>query len=202
MKKIFNINQWLKYIDWAILGFLIFLFGCIAWIVLQTLVHSGWHIEFSVDGIKGMQRFWLEYKSLVIMFGYTLTLFIASHNLSKYVDSETVNALARLRELLNTPEKKRIHSYLMSDKTPIIGRLDKGNVDYSCHHSNVEVLDYLGTIELGIIMRERGVITPKEFESQFGYRIENIWQDEQIVRHIMENRDYYEYLLKTLKKKK
>ena len=192
-------SKLLKYIDLALLGFSTILFVCIIWIGLHALILDGWGVSITMGGVKGMQRFWLEYKPLVVAFGYTLTLFIASHNLAKYIDAETVNALARLREMLNSPEKKIIHNYLLDedDKNLIIPEIDKTTNDDCCEFSNVEIFDYLGIIELGVIMRERGVITSKEFESQFGYRVENIWRNREIVRHIMANKEYYEHLLKT-----
>lgn len=39
--------------------------------------------------------------------GALLTLWIASYQLAKYIDVETINSLAQLREMLNSEEKKK-----------------------------------------------------------------------------------------------
>ena len=200
MKKI-DLNKVITIIDYALFFVSASLLCCIIVIVMQTILGDGWIIKFSIDGIKGMQQFWSEYKPIITTFGFTLTLFIANHNLSKYLDIETANALSKLRKLLNTDEKKKIHYYLLDkdDKKLIIPEIDKKEDDACCKFSNVELFDYLGTIELGIIMRERGIISKKEFESQFGYRVENLWKNEAIVKHIMKHKKYYEYFLKSIK---
>ena len=60
--------------------------------------------------------------------------------------------------------------------------------------SNAEFFDYIGTIELGAIMVRRGVISVDEFYNQFGYRVENIWANEGVKKHISNNKSYYKDL--------
>lgn len=57
--------------------------------------------------------------------GALLTLWIASYQLAKYIDVETINSLAQLREMLNSEEKKKIHTALFDpeDKEPILPEL-------------------------------------------------------------------------------
>lgn len=139
-----------------------------------------------------MLNFWSEYKPLFSVLGTCLTLLIISTNLRKYIDVETVKTLGILRERFQGEEKMKIHDTLLDndDKKTIIEDL-----------SNVEILDYLGTLELGAIMLDRCVITKDEFCQQFGYRVENIRNNREIMKHIEENKQYYKYLLKLLKGK-
>lgn len=196
-----NRNGIIKWTNRVLFLLVAFLLTCILVIALGTLFTTKVEFQPSIEGVRGMLQFWAEYTPLIKAFGYTLTLYIASYNLSKYLDIETANALSKLRKLLNTDEKKKIHYYLLDkdDKKLIIPEIDKKEDDACCKFSNVELFDYLGTIELGIIMRERGIISNEEFESQFGYRVENLWKNEAIVKHIMKHKKYYEYFLKSIK---
>ena len=59
--------------------------------------------------------------------------------------------------------------------------------EYRCDNKmpeNLDVFNYLGTIELGAIMLQRGVISFDEFYNQFGYRVINIANNEQLMAHI------------------
>ena len=59
------------------------------------------------------------------------------------------------------------------------------------------LFNYLGTIELGSIMLQKGIITFDEFFNQFGYRVQNIANCDEIMEHVRSdsNKDYYENLL-------
>lgn len=94
-----------------------------------------------------------------------MTLWIASYQLAKYIDVETINSLAQLREMLNSEEKKKIHTALFDpeDKEPILPELQSKNPDRTMDFSNAEFFDYIGTIELGAIMVRRGVISILNF---------------------------------------
>ena len=115
-----------------------------------------------------------------------MTLWIASYQLAKYIDVETINSLAQLREMLNSEEKKKIHTALFDpeDKEPILPELQSKNPDRTMDFSNAEFFDYI----------RRGVISVDEFYNQFGYRVENIWANEGVKKHISNNKSYYKDL--------
>ena len=197
-----DMNKVIKWINWGLLGFAVFLLACIAIIVLGTLFTTEIRLQPSIDGIKNMLNFWAEYAALIKLSGYTLTLLIASYNLSKYLDIETANALSKLRKMLNSTEKKKIHYYLLDDedKNAILPEIDKAG-ELNCELSNVELLDYIGIIELGAIMLKRKIITTDEFYNQFGYRAENLWKNNSVKEHIKKYpRSYkdFNYIVKQL----
>ena len=107
-------------------------------------------------------------------FATALSLWIVLYNLKKYIDVETVVLLGNLRGALNSKEKKVISNYLLpypEKNNPIIPELERHPYDKKENcilRSNVELYDYLGTIELGAIMLHRKTITMKEFNNQFG----------------------------------
>lgn len=59
------------------------------------------------------------------------------------------------------------------------------------------LFNYLGTIELGSIMLQKGIITFDEFFNQFGYRVQNIANCPALMEHVRSdgNKDYYDNLL-------
>lgn len=62
---------------------------------------------------------------------------------------------------------------------------------------DAKLFNYLGTIELGSIMLQKRIITFDEFFNQFGYRVQNIANSEEIMAHVRSdtNKDYYDNLL-------
>lgn len=126
---------------------------------------------------------------IVKAIGVLLSFFVAAITLKKTIDIQTVNSLAKLRELLNTKEKKEIHERLI-------------NKPYYTTEIGVEELDYIGTIELGAIMHRKGIINDVELYNQFGYRVENI-VNSSLLKKISEDSKYYEdfiYIKKIIEK--
>ena len=121
-----------------------------------------------------------------------MTLYIASIQFRKHLDVQAINALSDLRTKLNTDNKKVIHNYLLpfDDKSVVLAKIDR-QADDKIEFSNLELFDYLGTIELGAIMLKREVITIEEFYNQFGYRVENLVSNADVLEHIYKNREYY-----------
>lgn len=151
---------------------------------------------------------WLDYKFWTTTFVVCLTLWVISYNLKKFLDIETVKALGNLRTKLNDEKKKDIHYFLLPDcdKKSVIScdTKDKNEVK-QLTIDNVDLFDYLGTIELGAIMVRRGAITLDEFYNQFGYRVQNIMRNPEIFKHLYNSADYYNdlrYIVRLLMKEK
>ena len=160
-------------------------------LLLEPFFHGGWKIELSSEAVKGMIDYWDGYAPLITIFGAILTLYIASVQFKKHIDVQAVAALSDLRTKLNTDEKKRIHDFLLPlDNKVVLAQIDRNNEE-KVDLSNIELFDYLGTIELGAIMLKRDIITIDEFYNQFGYRVENLVNNADVLKHILENREYY-----------
>lgn len=69
-----------------------------------------------------------------------------------------------------------------------------GNTDFD----SADVLDYLGTVELGYLMYRRRLITLDEFWNQFGYRLEYLLENQGVVDHINNNYLYYENMIQII----
>lgn len=178
----------------------VFFAVCIISVMCRASCKEGWRFCLGPESIKNMQDFWLQYTPLVKAFFASVTLFVASHSLMKYIDVETTRSLGEIREKLNDKPKKIIHDYVMNDKdkggvpSSLIQRLNEHS---SIDLSTVEIFDYLGTLELGAIMLYRGTITEKEFLDQFGYRFENL-EESFLLQIVNASEEYYQPLLYAL----
>lgn len=213
-----KIIKWvLRAANWVLLVLVGLVLVAIVTVFVQTICSDGWRLALNIDGVKNMQSLWGEYSQMITFGGCCLTLLIANYHLAKYLDVETVKALGKLREMLNTPEKKEIHSSLLpqedrefdlpaaaesetteqetEDTSRPAGPATAKNPQPAAKWSTVDKYDYLGTIELGAIMLERGVIERKLFYNQFGYRVENLLNDKEIIDHVEKNKEYYEMFL-------
>ena len=103
------------------------------------------------------------------------TLYVAGINLKKYTDLASIDALSKLRDRLYTDKKCEIHKVIMDKKS-----LQKTCRIEDCKGcllgNNVEINDYLGTLELGGFMYERELMSEDEFDNQFSYRVNNVFK--------------------------
>lgn len=215
-KRDWNLNNCLNSVANA-MSFILLLTAVIAliWIIVCSILKC-------CDIIKDDSAYILfDLKAQITFFGGCLSLWLVCFQLKKQSDIETVKLLGYLRELLNTGEKKKIHFYLFdsknrhaksdNDKMALLKDLesDQKYIQHPCRnvieeedkirHSNVEVFDYLGVLELGAIMLERGVISQEEFDNQFKYRIVNVYNSD-LRKHIEKEKKYYKYLIKHFEK--
>lgn len=109
---------------------------------------------------------------------YLLSFFVAVVTLKKTIDIQTIDSLSKLRGLLNSDEKKKIHQELITETDP-------------ANELSVEQLDYIGIIELGAIMYRKGVIGDEELYNQFGYRVENIVKSS-LYEKLQRDKSYYD----------
>ena len=200
-------KRWRRVEDWSVYkicgGLLIafFILGvCLLISFIGELATGNWHIDFSIEGIKNIQIFWQQYSSLIKAFFYVITLLIAGHTLIKYIDVETCRSIGEIRTKLNETPKKIISDSLL-DPDYRKSLQDHVNKYFKAHPqyenevglSAVEMLDYLGTLELGALMLQRCLITNQEFFDQFGYRYVYLSRSP-IMDMLNEEKDYYEPL--------
>lgn len=178
-------------------------------IAVVALCSGEYAISFTIDGIDGFLEFWKPYSVLISVLAGSITLCFAGYTLKQALDVATINSLASLREKFNEPRKKSLHLFLMKDseypandksdsnlaERMIVDSKVKGvkvNADVLLEFNSADVLDYLGTIEMGNVMLKRGMISLSEFYNQFGYRLECLLENPIIRGHIYEDaKEYY-----------
>ncbi|MCL2860765.1 MAG: hypothetical protein FWF46_09590 [Oscillospiraceae bacterium] len=148
-------------------------------------------------------------KFLFIACFSVLTLYVAGKQLKKQTDVACVAALTELRKLLTSKNNGIVHLILSNkNEQKLLFEEEVRNESLQERElvidKNIRLLDalnYLGTIELGVIMVKRNLIDWDTFYSQFGYRIENIFDEEnnpvhiEVRKHINDNKSYYKNLL-------
>lgn len=181
----------IKAINWILFAVIAMLTICVLIIIGGTIVSGEFSIQPNSEGIKNMIAFWKDYSALIITLGSCLTLFIANYNLGQYLNVETINALATLRNMLNSPENRRVHEYLLPDdeRKAILPNCET-ETDFQ-NIRNIDIFNYIGTLELGRLMWDNGVIDEAKFKNQFGYREDNISNSKEIKEHIKANKQYY-----------
>lgn len=178
-------------INWILLAVIALLTICVFIIIIEAFLTDGIRFQCNSDGVKNMIVFWKDYSALIITLGSCLTLFIANYNLGQYLNVETINALATLRNMLNSPENRRVHEYLLPDdeRKAILPNCET-ETDFQSIR-NIDIFNYIGTFELGRLMWDNGVIDEAKFKNQFGYREDNISNSQEIKEHILRNKKYY-----------
>lgn len=181
----------IRIINVALLAIIALLTVCVSLIIIEAFLTEGIRIQCNSDGVKNMVVFWKDYSALIITLGSCLTLFIANYNLGQYLNVETINALATLRNMLNSPENRRVHEYLLpEDERKAILPNCETETDFQ-NIRNIDIFNYIGTLELGRLMWDNGVIDEAKFKNQFGYRVDNISNSKEIKEHIKANKQYY-----------
>jgi hypothetical protein len=142
-------------------------------------------------------------KTLIIAGFSILTLYVAYRQLKKQSDTACIDALIELRRLLISGRNRNIHFALSPDEEQKT-IMDEQVNDISLYSEGttipiIDIFDYLGTIELGYQMIKRGLIDMNTFYNQFGYRVENIFEERTktqklVLKLIRENEDYFQYL--------
>lgn len=143
------LNQAIQYITFIAIAAVVTLFTMFLFQFFQCVNHCG--LEHALRG---------EYHTVNALC-ILLPLLVAAIVLKKTYDIQTIDSLVKLRTMLSSEKKAAIHKELIKE------RLGDNELD-------VEVLDYIGTIELGAIMHRKGLISDQELYNQFGYRVENI----------------------------
>ncbi|MDR1335832.1 MAG: hypothetical protein LBK22_03265 [Tannerella sp.] len=124
--------------------------------------------------------------------------------MKKHSDTACINALIELRKLLTSDRNRKIHFALSpnDEKKTLSGGMVKDK--HLCSNGKniplIDIFNYIGTIELGYQMIKQNLIDMETFYNQFGYRIENMFDENGnmhslIKKHIDENASYYNDLI-------
>ena len=157
------------------------------------------------DGIKYFLSHFKPFESLLSGSVIVLTLSVA---LNTYIHSkqlDAVNSLTNIRELLATEDNMLIHDLLENaDDMMVISKGDKTNKEMAKReyfekeyyvNNKVKVFNYLGILELSNIYLDKGIISETDFMSQFGYRIENVFDNSFLKKEIEKDASYWQVLI-------
>lgn len=196
-------NGVLAIVNWTSLALALMCLASIILVACCVVFNGSYRLCLSKDGVDCMLKFWSEYRLLFKAFLASLTLLVAGVNLRKFIDAQSVQCLSEIRTKLNSEEKKRIHAALLTEKGSdevILNWEDQESVtrgklvpksNRSASLQNIELYDYLGTIELASIMVQKGLMTEEQFENQFGYRLKNCFKSDDVRSYVYREDSHY-----------
>ena len=203
----------------TILGVLKWLFVVLLLSIISVLIIQGHNMICNCSPVSFCELIlsWEFLKYLLIACFSLLTLYVAEKELQKQTDVACITALAELRKQLTSERNRNVH-FALSPKEEQETMLKKQKTDEKEKEADekvkeenkimqtekilkIDVLNYLGTLELGVLMVKKDLIDMKTFYSQFGYRIENIFEEENsdfhvsVRKHINGGKLYYKEIL-------
>ena len=143
--------------------------------LLAQVYHTSWALTLNVlMRPKGLH--------FLLVAGFSLlTLWLTILTLNRSVKTEEMNAIVSLRDLFYQEGNLKVYHMILKG--------EKFNID---DNAEVEgnVNNYIGTLEIAYLMVERGVINMEEFENLFGYRLNNLYENEELHKYICGDRKY------------
>ena len=118
----------------------------------------------------------------IMKFGaFTLPLSIASIQLSRHIAQSSITNIIELRNAFDEESMKLVQEWCASKK-----HLEVQDID---------ILNFLGYIEIGSIMLQKGLINECEFEDHFNALLQWALSNPEIYQHILDYPNYYTNLL-------
>jgi hypothetical protein len=138
--------------------------------------------DFSKQGFIYFIDLFDSFKTLIAATFIIIPVYIALETLISNINNQEGKALLDLRHLLNEPENLEIHKKLRGESGDWADGIPQTEKDNNDTWRKID--NYLGILELINILLDKNVISKENFDNQFGYRVDNVF----------ENRDIKEYL--------
>lgn len=151
-------------------------------IVFVTIDASSLEWSFSKNG---MIYFFKLFQPFQMLFASTLMVipaYIGLETLISKLHYQEGEVLVNLRKLLSDPENLEIHKKLRGKS----GEWAKGIPEKDREKPDTwrKIDNYLGILELINILIGKGVVSMKNFNNQFGYRVKNVHANKDIMEYI------------------
>ncbi len=117
-----------------------------------------------------------------------LTLCVASVQCSRHIDQNVIESILNLRDAFDRDKIKEIQQYLIQN-----------NKIEAYDFNDIEIYNFLGYLEVGSLMLQRGMMNKREFSNQFGYTLQQVLSCEDLYRHIKMSECFYEDFLFVVK---
>lgn len=162
----------------------------------MTILDS-FKLDLSIDkeGFNNFMGFFKPSLNLLTVTIITIPVYIALETLISSINNQEGKALIDLRKLLNEPENLEIHKKLRGSSGDWSIKIPQEEFDNKDTWRKID--NYLGILELINILIEKGVISKENFNTQFGYRIDNVFENADI-RSYLEGYEKHEIVWKEL----
>jgi hypothetical protein len=125
----------------------------------------------------------VEFNKVIKFEAFILPLSIASIQLSRHIAQTSIASIISLRNALNEDSMKRVQDMHMGSNGECENVLD------------IELLNFLGYLEIGSIMLQKGLIKEDEFINQFKAILQWVITTPNTYQHIALHINYYKDLL-------
>ena len=143
---------------------------------------------------------------IVVALFSLVTLWVAIVTLRSSIHTSEIEAIVSLRNLFYQEGNLRVHRkilngdkfYLTDDQKAQVSDNDSKEVNKEKIEDESDVNNYIGTLEVAYLMVERDVINMEEFENLFGYRLNNLYENEELHKYICNDRIYNAILFRAI----
>ncbi len=157
--------------------------------ISKDLIADGYVWSWTLDGIV----FYLDkIHPFLWIFAIPMTvlpIFLTIYTIRDNTSAKEASALLDIRNTLNQTDNITVHENLRGSTGAWRSSIPNDNETWR------KIDNYLGTLELCSILLRKGTISFQNFEHQFGYRIDNIVTQPEIVNKIESERDSWEDLM-------
>lgn len=162
--------------------------------------HTSWEVTLSVlMKPKGLH--------FLLVAGFSLlTLWLTILTLNRSVKIEEMNAIVSLRNLFCQKANMKVYHKILNEEKFYLTDEEKSKAKENAseefkkelNEEEGDVNNYIGTLEVAYLMVERGVINMEEFENLFGYRLNNLYENEDLYKYLCEDRKYNAILFRAI----
>lgn len=143
---------------------------------------------------------------IVVALFSLITLWVAIVTLRSSIHTSEIEAIVSLRNLFYQEGNLRVHRkilnkekfYLTNEQKAQVSDNDSTEISKEKQEDESDVNNYIGTLEVAYLMVERGVINMEEFENLFGYRLNNLYENEELHKYICNDRKYNAILFRAI----
>jgi len=183
MRKLYKVSLKISRIVLLMISLVLLVLTIIA--VIFTLNESSiLDQNFSKQGLIYFIDLFDSFKNLITATFIIIPVYIALQTLISNNNNQEGKALLDLRNLLNESENLEIHKKLRGEGggwANGIPENEKANKD-----TWRKIDNYLGILELVNILLGKNVISQEHFDNQFGYRVNNVFNNEDIINYLLD----------------
>lgn len=181
MRKIIKIILRVSRITFLTISAILILLSSFAF-VLTILDSIKLELAINKQGLVYFLSLFDSFKALLASTFIIIPVYIALETLISNINNQEGKTLLDLRTLLNTPENLEIHKKLRGESGDWANGIPQKEKEDKDTWRKID--NYLGILELINILIDKNVISGENFDNQFGYRIDNVFHNQDIKEYI------------------
>lgn len=158
------------------------------------------NLSFTNNGFINLLNLFKPFETLLAATFIIIPINLGFSTFISNLNNQEGKVLLELRNFLSTNENLEIHQKLRGASgawSPNMSIEDFKNKD-----TWRKIDNYIGIMELINILIDKGVISYENFNSQFGYRVKNIYDNPEVMNYLIKSKEYNKNFFSLLEKKK